>query len=146
MARTVVNITDSQTPATDSSFSEQKANVSIGPTAVLPPNTSLESNAVQPVKVQDAAIWKPMTKFDDGLKQALIGFTDTTKEGVKASQSFKGRTKILDFFFDGTATKSVRPSEIGHFRLIFSYPPNINVVATETATLATATAVNASNL
>jgi len=146
MAKSVVNITDSQTPAIDSAFSEQKANVSIGPTAVLPPNTSLESNAVQPVKVQDAAIWKPMAKFDDGLKQALINFTDTTKEGVKVSQSFKGRAKILDFFFDGTATKSVRPSEIGHFRLIFSYPPNINVATATVTTTTSATAINASNL
>jgi len=144
MAKAIVNITDSQSPQTDSTFSEQKANTSIGPTAVLPPNTSLETNAVQPVTVQDAAIWKPMAKFDDGLKQALIGFVDTTKEGVRVSQSFKGRTKILDFFFNGTATKSVRPSEIGHFRLMFSYPPNVNVqavVATDTAT-ASVSAIN----
>lgn len=145
MARTVINITNSQSPAQDSLFSEQKANVSIGPTPVLPPNTSLETNAVQPVKVQDAAMWNPMTKFDDGLKQALIAFTDTTKEGVKVAQSFKGRTKILDFFFSGTATKSVRPSEIGHFRLIFTYPPNINTsaVVSQSTTIAS---VNASNL
>ena len=145
MAKAVVNITDSQSPATDSKFSEQQANTSIGPTAVLAPNTSLETNAVQPVKVQDAAIWKPMAKFDDGLKQALIAFTDTTKEGVKIRPSFNGRTKILDFFFSGTATKSVRPSEIGHFRLMFSYPPNVNVVATETASVSSIS-VNASNL
>ena len=144
MAKTVVNITDTQSPQTDSTFSEQKANASIGPVSVLPPNTSLETNAVQPVTVKDAAIWKPMAKFDDDLKKALVGFIDTTKEGVRVSQSFKGRTKILDFFFNGTATKSVRPSEIGHFRLIFSYPPNVNVQAvvdsTETVSL------NASNL
>ena len=144
MAKTVVNITDTQSPQTDATFSEQKANTSIGPVSVLPPNTSLETNAVQPVTVKDAAIWKPMAKFDDDLKKALVGFIDTTKEGVRVSQSFKGRTKILDFFFNGTATKSVRPSEIGHFRLIFSYPPNVNVQAvvdsTETVSL------NASNL
>jgi len=148
MAKSVINITNSQSPAQDSLFSEQKANTSIGPTPVLPPNTSLETNAVQPTKVQDAAIWNPMPKFDEGLKQALIGFIDTTKEGVKVNQSFKGRTKILDFFFNGTATKSVRPSEIGHFRLMFSYPPNINVSTsvTQTATAASTTALNALNL
>jgi len=141
----VINITDSQSPSQDSKFSEQKANTSIGPTAVLAPNTSLETNAVQPTKVQDAAIWKPMAKFDDGLKLALVGFTDTTKEGVRVSQSFRGRTKILDFFFNGTATKSVRPSEIGHFRLMFSYPPNVNVQAVVATDVAVA-AVNAVNL
>lgn len=126
MANTSINITTTQAPGTDPSFSEQKVNSNTGPTPVMPPNTSLETNAVQPVKVQDAAIWVPMTQFEDDLKGALKAFIDTTKEGVKYAPNFKGRTKIMEFFFSGTATKSVRPSEVGYFRLIFSYPPNIS--------------------
>jgi|ERR1035437_8001800 hypothetical protein len=147
MAKAVVNITNTQSPATDALFSEQQANTNIGPTPVLPPNASLENNAVQPSTVKDAAIWNPMAKFDDGLKQALVDFTNTTHEGVKSSISFKGRQKILDFFFSGTATKSVRPSEIGHFRVIFSYPANINVQPLATVAPGTVgTALNATNL
>lgn len=125
MATKTVNITTDQSPSTDSSFAEQKANANLGPTPVLSPQTSLETNAIQPTSVQNAAIWTPMTTFEDGLKTALIDFIDTTKEGVKFNKNFKGRSKILDFFFSGTATKSIKPSEIGHFRLVLKYPPNI---------------------
>lgn len=121
-----VNVTTTQAPATDSSFSEQKVNSNSGPTPVLPPNVSLETNAVQPTKVQDAAIWAPMGKFEEDLKVALKDFIDTTMEGVKYPPNFRGRTKVMEFFFSGTATKSIRPSEVGHFRVLFSYPPNIS--------------------
>jgi len=137
MANSTVNITTTQAPASDSSFSEQQINSNTGPTPVLPPNTSLENNAVQPIKSQDAAVWTPMTQFEDGLKTALKDFVDTTMEGVKYAQDFRGRTKIMNFYFTGTATKSIKPSEIGTFRIIFSYPPNIasqNTTVTNTST------------
>jgi len=125
MAKTTLDITTTQTPATASDFSEQQVNSLSGPEPVLSPNVSLEANAIQPVNPQNAAIWVPMTKFEEGLKTALIDFIDTTMEGVKYNKNFNGRAKEIDFFFYGTSTKSVRPSEIGHFKLIFSYPPNI---------------------
>ena len=137
MAKNVVDITSTQTPATDTSFSEQKINANSGPTPVLPPGVSLESNGVQPTKPKSAAIWSPIEKFDDSLKAALIDFVDTTMEGVKYPKDFRGRTKAIDFFFYGTATKSIRPAEVGHFRLVFGYPPNItnvNNTINETAT------------
>ena len=125
MASKTVNITTEQSPVTDSKFSEQKANANLGPEPVLSSNVSLEKNALQPVVLQNAAIWNPMTAFEEDLKTALVDFIDTTKEGVKFNKNFRGRAKILDFFFTGTATKSVRPAEVGHFRLVLSYPPNI---------------------
>nr|QBM02828.1 hypothetical protein [uncultured archaeon] len=125
MAKSILNITTSKIPATDSTFAEQAVNSHSGPTPVLPPNVSLESKAIQPVSSKNAAIWNHMTAFDDGLKAALIEFIDTTMEGVKYNKSFSGRAKIIDFFFYGTSTKSVKPSEIGHFKLEFKYPPNI---------------------
>lgn len=135
MASNTVDITTSQTPATDTNFSERVVNTITGPTPILAPNLSLEANAVQPPQPKDAAIWKPLTAFDNDVKAALKEFVDTTMEGVKYSQSFSGRAKIVDFFFYGTSTKSVRPSEVGHFRLVISYPPNItsNVGALATA-------------
>lgn len=125
MAKTNVDITTTQTPATDTSFSEQPVNSHSGPTIVLPPNVSLEAHAIQPSNPVNAAIWTPMTKFEEDLKSALINFIDTTMEGVKYNKDFSGRKKEIDFFYYGTSTKSVKPSEIGHFKLEFSYPPNI---------------------
>ncbi len=125
MAKLTIDITSTQTPQTDAKFSEQKVNATSGPSPVLAPNLSLESNAMQKVKPQAAAIWAPMTTFEDGLKLALIDFVDTTMEGVKYNKNFNGRSKQIDFFYSGTSTKSVKPGEIGHFKLIFSYPPNV---------------------
>ncbi len=125
MAKLNVDITTTKTPATDTKFSEQKVNSNSGPVPVLPLNVSLESNAIQPVKPQNAAVWVPLTTFEDDLKTALIDFIDTTMEGVKYNKDFTGRSKQIDFFYYGTSTKSVKPSEIGHFQLVFSYPPNI---------------------
>lgn len=125
MSRKILNITTKKTPALDTKFAEQLINSNSGPTPVLPPNVSLEANAVQPEVPKDAAIWNHLPAFDEGLKTALIDFIDTTMEGVKYNKSFSGRAKIIDFFFYGTSTKSIKPSEIGHFQLKFSYPPNI---------------------
>jgi hypothetical protein len=130
MAKLTVDITSTQTPSTDTKFSEQKVNTISGPTPVLKAGTSLESNALPKIKPQMAAIWNPLTTFEEGLKTALIEFIDTTMEGVKYNKSFNGRSKQIDFFYYGTSTKSVRPSEIGHFKLIFSYPPNVTQPAT----------------
>lgn len=126
MASKILNITKLKIPAIDTKFSEQVINKNLGPTPVLPPNVSLEANAVEPIVPKNVAIWDVMTTFDEGLKTALINFIDTTMEGVKYNKSFSGRNKAIDLFFYGTATKSIKPSEIGHFKLEFKYPPNIS--------------------
>jgi hypothetical protein len=113
MALKTINIATTKVPEIDTKFSEQVVNSNIGPTPVLPANVSLESHAIQPIEPKNAAVWSPMTAFDSGLKTALINFIDT------------GRAKKIDFFFYGTTTKSVKPSEVGHFQLVLSYPPNI---------------------
>ena len=125
MALKTINIATTKVPEIDTKFSEQVVNSNIGPTPVLPANVSLESHAIQPIEPKNAAVWSPMTAFDSGLKTALINFIDTTMEGVKYAQNFSGRAKKIDFFFYGTTTKSVKPSEVGHFQLVLSYPPNI---------------------
>jgi hypothetical protein len=130
MATTNINITTTKTPATDTNFSEQAVNSSSGPAPVLAPGVSLESHAIQPVSPKNVAVWNPMTTFEADLKTALINFIDTTMEGVKYTQDFNGRSKQFDFFYYGTDTKSIKPAEIGHFSLIFSYPPNITNQAT----------------
>lgn len=125
MAKLNLNITKKKVPEIDSKFAEQIINSESGPTPVLPANVSLEANAIQIDVAKNAALWNPMTAFDDGLKTALINFIDTTMEGVKHNKDFAGRTKVVDFFFYGTSTKSIKPAEVGHFKLEFKYPPNI---------------------
>lgn len=137
---TSLNITSSKVPLADRAFSEQVANVRIGPALVLPSNLSLETAAIQPPLPQSAAIWTPMTAFDDDLKAALVQWIDTTREGVKVAKNFSGRAKTMEFFFQGSATKSVRPGEIGYFKVTFKYPANINVPQAATVANNTSTA------
>jgi len=139
LSLTALNITSSKVPLADKAFTEQVPNTRIGPVSVLPSNVSLETSAIQPPLPQTAAIWTPMTAFDDDLKAALVEWIDTTKEGVKVAKNFSGRAKTMEFFFQGSATRSVRPGEIGYFKVTFKYPANINVpkatsVASNTST------------
>lgn len=126
--QTVVNIPVS-TRGHDTNFSEMQAQSNIGPTNVLPPNTSLENNALPNANVQTVAVWTVMDKFDENLKKAIVDFIDTTKEGVKAPHTKLSRTKTLTFDFFGTGTKAIRPGEIGEFYLTFSYPPGANTLS-----------------
>jgi hypothetical protein len=73
----------------------------------------------------------------------LIDFIDTTKEGTKAAQSRYGRKKMLKYNFVGTATKSIKPGEIGEFTVVMSYPPGANTVSGAPGTSASTTASTA---
>ena len=141
MARTsIVNITANPIRATDVSFSELVPKANIGPIAVLPRNISLEANAINKPEVQSVATWVAMDSFDDGLKKAVIDFIDTTREGVTAAHTVRGREKIMTFNFYGTGTKSIVPGEIGEFTVVFSYPPG----ATSTTSSVSTSTVNTS--
>jgi hypothetical protein len=138
MAAKFINITQVNSPTIQADFSEKISNSNLGPLPLLSQGTSLESNAIQPIAPVNAAVWSPMTSFEQGLKDALVNWIDTTMENVKYPKDFGGRKKIMDFFYSGTATKSMFPGEIGHFQLIFSYPPNItNTNSTTTTTNST---------
>lgn len=135
MARTsIVNITATPVRAVDTSFSELAPKANIGPVAVLPANVSLEANAVTPPEVSSVATWVTMDAFDDGLKKAVIDFIDTTKEGVTAPHTIRGREKIMTFNFFGTGTKSIAPGEIGEFTVAFAYPPGATSTTSSVAT------------
>lgn len=138
---TVVHISTTKGRGTDGSFVELPVKGNIGPISVLPENTSLESEGRQAAEVQTVATWKVMDSFDDGLKKAVIDFIDTTKEGVTAPHTVKGREKVLTFNFFGTGTKSIAPGEIGEFTVIFSYPPG----ATSTTSSLASSIVNISS-
>lgn len=129
----IVNINETTSRGTDGDFTELQAKGNIGPVPVLPPNVSLEDNASSTTTPSVVATWKVMDKFDDGLKKAIVDFIDTTKEGVKASNTRSGRNKILTFNFFGTGTKSIKPGEIGEFSVVFSYPPGATSSTSTTA-------------
>jgi hypothetical protein len=126
---TTVDISTAKAPATDGTFSTLSTPAYIGPEPVLSPDQTLATNAVQPTAPVNVAVWTVMDKFDDGLKKALMNFIDTTKEGVKIPQDFKGRTKVMDFYFVGTSSQSVAPAEIGAFSFEMSYPPGGNTIS-----------------
>lgn len=138
----IVNITATPVRGIDASFSELIPKANIGPVPILPANVSLEANAIHLPVVHNVATWVTMDAFDDGLKKAVIDFIDTTKEGVTASHTIRGRQKIMTFNFFGTGTKSIAPGEIGEFQVVFSYPPG----ATSTTSSVASSTINTSTI
>ncbi len=121
---------------TQANFSEQRASESIGPAEVSTNSSTVNGDIVANTSAPVSQIntWKVMTVGDDGLKQALFNWINTTKEGVKVAPNvLSGRQKKLTFNFYGNMGKSIAPGEIGEFNLIFSYPPQIQPQQTGTA-------------
>ncbi len=140
MQRSVVSKSQSvdineSTRQTQTNFSEQVPTENIGPESVSSTNSTVDgdnvTNTNQPISQINK--WKVMTVGDDGLKQALFNWINTTKEGVKVQPNvLSGRQKKLTFNFYGNMGKSIAPGEIGEFNLIFSYPPQIQPTQTST--------------
>jgi hypothetical protein len=129
MGKAAVNIA-TQGRQISSNFSEQNPSRTIGPLATE--SAQVASNG-ESISVTDASLnstiinWQPMSRFTEELKNAVIDWIDTTKEGVKvAHEGMQGRQKTMIFDFYGNATKSVKPGEIGQFNVIFSYPPTVS--------------------
>jgi hypothetical protein len=82
--------------------------------------------------------WQVLDQFEEGLRQALIKWIDTTKEGVVV-QNPQGTTrkKTINFQFYGTPSHDlINKNEIGKFSLVFQYTKKIiNPQAAGTATL-----------
>lgn len=116
-----INISES-TRQVENDFSEQVPSVEVGPTPVHTGSGEATSE-VAPI-VNQINRWKVMTTGDEGLKNALYDWINTTKEGLKvAPNTTAGRSKKLTFNFFGNIGKSIAPGEIGEFNLIFSYRP-----------------------
>ena len=140
MALQTININKSASPATNKTFTLLQPTQTLGPTPVLNQGQTLAANVVPTTPTVNIATWNVMANFDAGLKAALINFIDTTKEGVKYPQVPQGRTKTINFTFQGSVTQSVAPGEMGIFSLSMSYPPGGNSLT------AAPIAVNLSNL
>lgn len=115
----------------DSSFAPIVSDTFIGPEPLpLPEETAV---TVAPEPTQSIANWTVMNTFDDGLRKALISFIDTTKDGKTLAPTTNGRTKKLDFYFQGVPSTDLKPGEAGVFSIVFSYPPGANTTSVNTA-------------
>lgn len=129
MGRVVTNINNSlniseSNRQTQNNFSEQAATVQVGPAQTN--SGTGESVAISNPTPTQINRWKVMTTADEGLKNALYDWVNTTKDGLRvAPDTTNGRTKKLTFNFSGNLGKSIKPAEIGEFNLIFSYSPRI---------------------
>ena len=68
-----------------------------------------------------------MDNFDEGLRQALIKWVDTTKEGkIVLNPTGSTRTKTINFQFYGNPSKDIiGAGDIGEFKLEFKYTKKI---------------------
>lgn len=116
-----IDITESERQ-TQNNFSEQIPPVQVGPSPSQ--NGSGEAVSVNNETITQINRWKVMTTADEGLKNALYDWINTTKDGVRVAPNVtNGRTKKLTFNFYGNIGKSIMPSEIGEFNIMFSYAP-----------------------
>jgi hypothetical protein len=71
--------------------------------------------------------WGVMSNFDEGLRQALIGWVNTTKEGsVVLDSSGSTRSKTINFQFYGNPSNvMVGNGDIGTFSLSFKYTKSV---------------------
>lgn len=138
MARALVNKRDSlsiteSSRGQESGFSEQVPSTTIGPESDVA--HSGEAVAVNDQKPVTIYTWKVMTVGDEGLKQAIYDFINTTKEGIKVTPDItRGREKKFVFNFYGSMGKSIAPGEIGEFEVNFKYPPTVGTVSSSSNT------------
>jgi hypothetical protein len=88
------------------------------------PVSEVQQDANQEVEYND---WQVMNNFDEGLRQALISWIDTTKEGkVLTNATGSTRSKTINFQFYGNPSKDViGAGDIGEFSLQFKYTKRI---------------------
>lgn len=71
--------------------------------------------------------WQVMDNMDEGMRQALIRWIDTTKEGKQVlNPTGSTRTKTINFQFYGNPSKDIiGAGDIGEFKLEFKYTKKI---------------------
>lgn len=84
----------------------------------------IQNDGNQEVNVDN---WEVMSNFDEGLRQALINWVNTTKEGRQVNNlTGSTRTKKIDFQFYGNPSKDiVGQGNIGEYSLVFKYTKRI---------------------
>lgn len=100
---------------------------SLGPiknNAHVNPVVAAQNNSNQPLAVNE---WQAMDSFDEGLRQALIGWVNTTKEGIVVTNSSGStRSKTINFQFYGSPSKDIIGlGDVGQFSVVFKYTTQI---------------------
>jgi hypothetical protein len=106
-------------------FSKTPLTGRLGPKPVdLPPLEAAINAQNQDVEYND---WQVMDVFDEGLRQALINWINTTKEGVVVTNpTGSTRSKTINFQFYGNPSKDIiGAGEVGKFELKFQYTRRI---------------------
>lgn len=108
-------------------FSPTPRTKRLGPIPALndkPPVEQVVYDANQNVVYND---WTVMSNFDEGLRQALINWIDTTKEGkVVTSTTGSTRSKTINFQFYGNPSRDmIGNGDLGTFSLNFKYTRSI---------------------
>lgn len=112
---------------TSKNFSKVSKTGRLGPkpgTSERPPIEQIVYDSNQNMVYND---WGVMENFNEGLRQALISWIDTTKEGnTVLSPSGATRSKTINFQFYGIPSKDmVGNGDIGTFSLVFKYTKKI---------------------
>lgn len=103
--------------------------VELIPVAELGPLGTAESTTTTPSV--NAVIWSIVPNMTQDLKNAIIGFIDQDKTGKTViSDFFSGRSKLIEFEFQGLPSNIYQFGEIGLIQINMSYPPGAKTLAT----------------
>jgi len=82
----------------------------------------------------NAVLWSIVPNMTQDLKNAIISFIDKDKTGRSmANNSFEGRTKTIEFEFQGMPSNIYQFGEIGVLQIVLSYPPGSATISTPIA-------------
>ena len=80
----------------------------------------------------NAVIWSIVPNMTEDLKSAIISFIDQDKTGNSwVSNIFEGRTKTIEFEFQGLPSNIYQFGNIGLITINMSYPPGAGIVQTQ---------------
>ena len=96
----------------------------IKPSDYVNPVVAAQAVSNKPIAVNE---WQVMDSFDEGLRQSLISWINTTKEGVVVNNaSGSTRSKTINFQFFGSPSKDIiGAGDIGQFSVVFKYTTQI---------------------
>ena len=96
--------------------------IELVPVAELGPLGQAESTTTSPTV--NAVVWTLVPTMTQDLKNAIVSFIDQDKTGNSiANNFFSGRSKVIEFEFQGTPSNIYQFGEIGVIQINMSYPP-----------------------
>ena len=79
----------------------------------------------------NTVIWSAVPAMTEDLKNAIISFINQDKTGNSIQNNlFQGRTKVIEFEFQGLPSNIYQFGEIGVIQINMSYPPGSMIKST----------------